>query len=102
MHIIQKKLLIECMQIDIGNGDENSGDGFKYCGKGCLQTTFKDNYEALKNALPNDDLINNPEILTIPEKAFISACYFWNSHDLNKYADQQDIHTCTKIINGGR
>ena len=84
----------------MGNGDEESGDGWKHCGRGYIQLTGKSNYEACGEAL-DVDLDENPLYLTTPEGAARSAAWFWHKNGLNKYADADDILTCTKRINGG-
>lgn len=84
----------------MGNGDEASGDGFRYCGRGLIQLTGKDNYTAFAESLeiPVEDV---PEYLGTFEGAVQSACWFWETNDLNKWADKNDITTLTKKINGG-
>jgi putative chitinase len=84
----------------MGNGDEASGDGYRFCGRGYIQLTGKDNYEECGEELEKD-LVNDPSYLETPEGAARSAAWFWWNNDLNKYADAQDIVTCTKKINGG-
>lgn len=84
----------------MGNGDETSGDGFKFCGKGYIQITGKENYTALAKDT-GIDCVNHPELLLLPENAIISAGWYWNSRKLNAFADADDIVTITKKINGG-
>jgi len=84
----------------MGNGDEDSGDGYKFRGRGYIQLTGRNNYEECGEAL-EVDLVANPDYLETPEGAARSAAWFWWNHDLNKYADAHDIVTCTKKINGG-
>lgn len=83
-----------------GNGDEKSGDGWKYRGRGFLMTTFESNYSALSKSM-NIDFVKNPDLLSTPKYAIDSALYFWTSHKLNAYADSDDIKHITNIINGG-
>lgn len=86
----------------MGNGNEASGDGWKFRGKGIIQLTGKNNHLACSIALFGDDrLVTNPELLLTKENAVKSACWFWNSNHLNTYADNLDIVTLTKKINGG-
>lgn len=86
----------------MGNGDEASGDGWKYRGRGILQLTGKDNYKACSKFLFSDDtLLENPDLLLDAYYATHSACWFWNQNKLNQYADSGDILTMTKKINGG-
>ena len=84
----------------MGNGDEHSGDGYRYCGRGLIQLTGKSNYQAFADSIetPIEDL---PEYLATFEGAVQSACWFWESNNLNQFADQGDILTMTKRINGG-
>ena len=81
-------------------GNIQVGDGFKYRGRGLIQTTGRYNYEATAKAL-GIDCVNNPDLLAEPENAARSAAWWWQSHNLNKYADADDCRGCTKVINGG-
>lgn len=84
----------------MGNGDEHSGDGFRYCGRGLIQLTGKDNYCRFAESIetPVEEI---PEFLATFEGAIQSACWFWETTNLNQYADNGDILTMTKRINGG-
>lgn len=84
----------------MGNGDEASGDGFRYCGRGLIQLTGKDNYTLFAGSLdmPVEQV---PEYLGTFEGAVQSACFFWENNNLNQWADKGDILTLTKRINGG-
>jgi len=84
----------------MGNGDEESGDGWKYHGRGLIQLTGKDNYANCGSSL-NLDLLGNPDLLLEPKYATLSAGYFWNRKQLNLLADSKDYDTMTKRINGG-
>ena len=84
----------------MGNGDEASGDGWSYRGRGLIQVTGKTNYAACGAAL-GLDLIAQPELLEQPAPATRSAAWFWNRHDLNRLADARDITTITRRINSG-
>ena len=83
-----------------GNGNEASGDGWKYKGRGFLQITLKGNYIALSKAT-GIDYVNNPDLLLNEADAMISALWFWNKHNLNVLADKDDIKRITRVINGG-
>jgi putative chitinase len=87
----------------MGNGDEDSGDGYKYRGRGIVQITGKNNYSKCSIALFEDEahLLENPDLLLEPHYAIHSACWFWNASHLNALADSGDIKTMTKRINGG-
>jgi putative chitinase len=84
----------------MGNGDEASGDGFRYCGRGLIQLTGKDNYTwfAASIGISPDEA---SEYLQTFEGAAQSACWFWETNNLNQWADKGDILTLTKRINGG-
>ena len=84
----------------MGNGDEHSGDGYKFRGRGFIQLTGKDNYTKCGHAI-GVDLLENPDFLTTPEGALKSALWFWNAHGLSPLADADDILHITKKINGG-
>lgn len=84
----------------MGNGDEASGDGWKYRGRGIIQITGKNNYTNCGLGLKLD-LVNSPELLEQPLNAFRSGAWFWNSKNLNPLADKGDLLTITKLINGG-
>ena len=84
----------------MGNGDEASGDGFRYCGRGLIQLTGKSNYQNFADSLEMrvEDV---PAYLATFEGAAQSACWFWESNNLNKWADTGDIKELTRRINGG-
>ncbi|CAB4124284.1 COG3179 Predicted chitinase [uncultured Caudovirales phage] len=84
----------------MGNGAQESGDGFRYRGRGFIQLTGKENYTKCGDAI-GKDLVNMPELLENIESAVKSAAWFWNSHNLNALADADDIINMTKKINGG-
>lgn len=84
----------------MGNGDEASGDGFKYRGRGIIQLTGKDNYRACGDAL-GVDLLSEPELVAKNPYAVLSAGWFWETRKLNQWCDKGDILTVTKRINGG-
>jgi len=84
----------------MGNGPESSGDGWKYSGKGLIQLTGKDNYSRFAQSI-NMSIDQLPEYLVTFEGAVHSACWFWNTKNLNQFADSNDILTTTQRINGG-
>ena len=84
----------------MGNGDESSGDGYRYCGRGLIQLTGKNNYQSFADSLEMN-VEDVPEYLATFEGAAQSACWFWESNNLNQWADKGDILTLTKRINGG-
>ena len=84
----------------MGNGPESSGDGYRFCGRGLIQLTGRSNYQAFADSIETD--INDiPAYLATFEGAVQSACWFWETNNLNKWADLGDIVTLTKKINGG-
>ena len=84
----------------MGNGDEASGDGWSYCGRGLIQLTGKNNYQAFADSIQTD-ISQIPAYLQTFEGAVQSACWFWENNNLNACADAGDIVKMTKIINGG-
>lgn len=86
----------------LGNTPEPDGDGQKYRGRGLIQVTGADNYEACSEALFGDSrLLATPELLEHPLYASMSAGWFWQKAGLNTLADKGDFLTITKRINGG-
>lgn len=84
----------------MGNGPEDSGDGWKFCGRGLIQLTGRNNYQAFADSL-EIDIEEVPEYLSTFEGAVQSACWFWETNNLNQWADKNDMLTLTKRINGG-
>lgn len=88
----------------MGNGPEESGDGFKFRGRGPIQLTGKANYTSFaKDMFENwEEVVSNPDWVTYDKDfALMSAIWFWNKNGLNKEADAGDIKTMTRKINGG-
>jgi putative chitinase len=84
----------------MGNGDTDSGDGWSFRGRGLIQLTGRNNYTSF--AEDNDmDVDDVPEYLETKKGAVHSAAWFWNKNKLNNYADEKDLKTMTKRINGG-
>ncbi len=84
----------------MGNGSTESGDGWKYRGRGFIQLTGKENYTKCGQAI-GVDLIAKPEHLETSKGAVDSAIWYWNSRKLNDLADEGDMLAITKKINGG-
>lgn len=91
----------------LGNGDEASGDGFRYRGRGLIQLTGRANYRATGKAI-DIDLENKPDLLLEPATSALAAAQFWNSRGLNALADSnvgddddEDFQAITVRINGG-
>jgi len=81
-------------------GNTEEGDGAKYIGRGLIQLTGKENYANCGLGL-GVDLLGNPDWLSNPKYAALSAGWFWNKRNLNALADAMDIEGMTKKINGG-
>lgn len=84
----------------IGNGDEASGDGWRFRGRGPIQITGRENYQKYGSRL-NVDLISDPDKATTPEVGFRIAGLYWKENGLNELADGGMFETITKRINGG-
>jgi putative chitinase len=88
----------------MGNGDEASGDGWKYRGRGALQLTGKSNYEAFAKYLGTDEVVTNPDLVAT-KYAFESAMFFFERNKLwaicDKGINDAAILELTKRINGG-
>lgn len=85
----------------MGNGDEASGDGWRYIGRGLIQLTGKENYSwfAASLSMSVDDI---PEYLSTFEGAVQSACWYWEQNNLNKWVDNDDFDGLSDVINIGR
>lgn len=87
----------------LGNGPPESGDGWRYRGRGIFQLTGRANYSTCSIAIAGDvdTLILNPELLATPEYACESAGWFWSSRGLSELADRGGFEDITRRINGG-
>jgi putative chitinase len=81
-------------------GNETAEDAAKYIGRGLIQLTGKENYANCGLGI-GVDLLGNPDWLSTPKYAAMSAGWYWNKKGLNALADADDITTMTKRINGG-
>lgn len=85
-----------------GNGNEASGDGWRYRGRGLMQLTFKANYKSYGDSdLCIGNPVLNPEIIGKFPEAYKSAMWFFEKNGLNQLADKGDFETIVKRINGG-
>jgi len=84
----------------MSNGDEASGDGYRFCGRGLIQLTGRANYTKFANDL-GMSLEDTVAYLETPNGAVASAGWFWDNNKLNQYCDSGDFVTLTKRINGG-
>jgi putative chitinase len=82
------------------NGPEESGDGYRFCGRGLIQLTGRDNYTKFAQAL-DMSIEDTIAYLETPNGALVSAAWFWDNNKLNQYCDRDDFITLTKRINGG-
>lgn len=96
----QQAIANNCYANRMGNGNEASGDGWRYRGRGAIQITGKNNYRACGLAI-GIDLLNSPDKLLEPEYAALSAGWFWHVNGLDKHDDDFNVLAETKLINGG-
>lgn len=84
----------------MGNGDTASGDGYRFRGRGVIQLTGRDNYTAFGKSIgmTAEQVI---DYVTTKKGALESACWYWNSRNINAVCDADDIVKMTKLINGG-
>lgn len=85
----------------MGNGNEASGDGWKYRGKGFFQITGKDNYKEMSKDT-GVDYVSNPDLLLTEADSMISALWYWNERNLSRYADQDNVDAVSDLINIGK
>lgn len=87
----------------MGNGDEKSGDGWKYRGRGALQTTGKSNYADF-DKIVEENILENPDLLST-KYALASAAFFFQKNGLwatcDKGSDEATVIAVTKRVNGG-
>jgi putative chitinase len=84
----------------MANGDEASGDGYRFCGRGLIQLTGRANYTKFAADL-GISIEDTVAYLETPAGAVSSAGWFWDNNNLNQYCDKDDFVTLTKRINGG-
>jgi putative chitinase len=84
----------------MGNRDESSGDGYRFRGRGCIQTTGHANYYHAGQAI-GVDFVMDPDLVATPLYAALTAGFFWATHKLNPKATARDFLGMTKVINGG-
>lgn len=83
----------------MGNGDEASGDGYRYRGRGLIQLTGKNNYRAFSQRI-GADVVAHPELVA-DTYALHSALYYWTENHINALADLDDVRAVTRRVNGG-
>lgn len=103
-----QRLLAYVYENRLGNGDEASGDGYRYRGRGLVQLTGRTNYAAFTDAhnarSGNDprDFVAEPDLLLSELKyAIESAFYYWDARTVNALADADDLEGVTRAVNGG-
>ena len=84
----------------IGNGPEESGDGWRFRGRGLIQVTGRANYAEMQVQL-GVPLLAQPELLAQPAAAALSAAAFWHTRGLNALADAGQFEAITRRVNGG-
>lgn len=90
-----------CYSNRMGNGSESSGDGWKYRGRGPIQTTGKNGYKRVKDGT-GLDVINNPDLLTTVNGGSEASCFYWKDNNLNVFADKNDFDGVCDLINIGK
>jgi len=95
------KLLSYVYANRMGNGNEASGDGFKYRGGGGFQNTGKNQYQKLQEDT-GIALLSDPELINEEANSIVCALEYWKNNNLNKYADLDDLDSVSDIINIGR
>jgi putative chitinase len=83
----------------LGNGDEDSGDGWRYRGRGLFQLTGRANYMAAEDAL-NEPYKEQPDLVALPEHAALTAAWYWQTCGCNQLIDQGAFDLTTRKING--
>jgi predicted chitinase len=87
----------------MGNGNEQSGDGYRYRGRGYIMLTGRYNYEQFKKYdLCTEDVVKNPDYVGKYPLNQVAAMWFWEKNNLNALADMDDVDKVTGVINGGK
>jgi putative chitinase len=84
----------------MGNRGEESGDGWRFHGRGCIQLTGHDNYWHFGQSI-KQDMVSHPELVATPMYAALSAGWFWQTHGCNDLAESKNWEGLTRRINGG-
>ena len=95
-----KKIANKVYSSRMGNRDEASGDGYRFRGRGCIQLTGHANYFYAGQAC-GQDFVMEPDLVSTPIYAAMTAGWFWDTHKLNDFANRRDFVGMTKKINGG-
>jgi putative chitinase len=83
----------------LGNGSVDSGDGFRYRGRGFIMTTGRSNYASVAT-YSKIDVVLNPDLLGTPEQAAVAARCFWEDRHVNAAADADNVREVTRVVNG--
>lgn len=103
-HRQPEKIANACYGGRYGNGPEETGDGWKFRGRGLKQVTFHDNYLAYSRWIGDPSIMDDPDQLGQPRHAALSAAWYWDSRNLNELADYDDedhFHQISYKVNGG-
>jgi putative chitinase len=84
----------------MGNGDESSGDGWRYRGRGVLMLTGRDNYRKMSGRI-GVDLVSEPDLAIDPEVSLAIAAVWWTDRKVNELADADDVAEITRKLSGG-
>lgn len=84
----------------LGNGPQDSGDGWRFRGRGPIQLTGSKNYTVCSTGI-GVDLIDKPDLLCTPTVGIRSACWYWKVRDLDLLDDDDDVRAETRAVNGG-
>jgi len=87
----------------MGNGAPESGEGWRFRGRGIFQLTGRSNYQQASVAIHGNPrhYINEPDLVAQPEDACLTAAWYWEERDLNSFADAGQFEMCVRKINGG-
>jgi putative chitinase len=96
----EEKLANQVYAGRMGNGPPESGDGFRFRGRGYIQLTGRDAYRDV-GKLAGLDLVGAPDLAMNPENALLVTCGFWKWKGLNEICDTGDYAAATRRINGG-
>lgn len=99
----QPQKIANCVYANrMGNGDEASGDGWKYRGRGYIMLTGKEQYIKFSNYdLCDKDVVADPDAVSRYYLNQLASLWYWEKHNLNAIADTGNVEKATKVINGG-
>jgi putative chitinase len=83
----------------LGNGDEASGDGWRYRGRGLKQLTGRANYADAAQSLGRP-YVQQPDLVAQPDDACLTAAWYWHTHKCNVLADSAQWDAITRVVNG--